>query len=170
MTGASGLLGRHARNALTARGHEITAVSKSRKLTSETILADLSDPAELGKLPKRFDCVVHLAALLPAPARRVENEAWFRNNTQPTLNLLEFCASNEIPRFIYGSTWSVYGSILPGGPVSEGVIARPVDLYSLSKLSGEILTYPYRFRYALDVKILRFSYIYGLGMRRTGGF
>ena len=165
LTGASGLLGRHTAKLLRERGHSVITVARNRKLDGETILADLSSPAELERLPKEFDCLVHLAAVLPAPNKAIGNEAWFLTNTQATLNLLEFCSRNKVRNFVYGSTWSVYGMAPEGAPYTEDAEPRPTDLYSLSKLSGELLTSPYQFNYGLEIKILRFSYIYGPGMR-----
>jgi dTDP-glucose 4,6-dehydratase len=155
----------HTVDLLRARGNHVSTVSRSRRSDAGTILADLGQAEEIRKLPKHLDCVVHLAALLPAPTRQYPNDAWFLNNTQSTLNVLQFCASNGIAKFVYGSTWSVYGRMQGKGAITEETSPRPVDLYSLSKRSGEILTYPYAFTCDMEVKVLRFSYIYGRGMR-----
>jgi UDP-glucose 4-epimerase len=166
LTGASGLLGRHATLRLRSAGHHVTTVSRVNSLDSSTVLADLSEPTQVHAIPGDFDSVVHLAALLPSPTTRVTEEAWFSNNTQSTLNLLEFCRRRAIKRFVFGSTWSVYGNPRSDTALSEEAGAQPDDPYSLSKLSAELLIPPYCFCYGVDAVILRFSYLFGVGMRR----
>lgn len=165
LTGASGLLGRYVTQHLRHAGHTVTCVSRTNRLDAGSLLRDLSDPGQVEALSSDFDCVVHLAARLPAPRIRVEPEQWFRDNVQSTLNLLEHCTRHCITNFVYGSTWSVYGDSPVRLPIDEEAPTAPEDFYSLSKLAGEILGEPFAFFHGIRIKTLRFSYLFGNGMR-----
>ena len=167
LTGASGLLGRAVLRELRGAGYTVVAVAGRRKVDDQTVLANLADPAALAALPTKAECIIHLAAFVPEHEREVNPELTFPANALATLNLLEFAARHEIRNFVYGSSCSVYGHWPSNSPLREEEEVHPTDFYAASKLDGEVLTLPYGFFYRLSVKILRFSYIYGMGMRRS---
>lgn len=166
LTGASGLLGRHAFARLQAAGHEVIPLARSRSLHPGTILADLSDDAHLDRLPRQIDGVIHLAALLPAPGVTPPPGRWMQDNTRASLNALEHCARSGARVFVLGSSWSVYGTRRHRGEVDETAPPGPDDLYGLSKHAAELLCEPYAFYYGIKASVLRYSYLYGPGMRR----
>lgn len=165
LTGASGLLGRYAAGHLRGAGHRVTCVSRTKRLDAGSLLMDIGDPEQVKGLPGDLDCIVHLAARLPAPRVVVEPEQWFHDNAQATVNLLEHCARHRIADFVYGSTWSVYGNSADRLPIDEETLPAPAEFYSLSKLAGEILAGPFGFHHGIRVRTLRFSYLFGDGMR-----
>lgn len=87
LSGASGLLGRHVLTALLARGDEVIALGRTRASHSGLIKVDLREWDAVALLPKDADCVVHLAALLPAPGIENTSHEWFDHNTLTTLCL-----------------------------------------------------------------------------------
>jgi nucleoside-diphosphate-sugar epimerase len=159
------LLGRYAVRQLRAAGHKVTCVSRSNRFDADSMLLDLSDAARVAGLPGDFECVIHLAARLPAPGVRTEPGQWLQANAQSTLNLLEHCACHRITNFVYGSTWSVYADPALRLPIDEDAPTSPAEFYSLSKLAGEILAEPFAYVHGIRVKTLRFSYLFGDGMR-----
>ena len=165
VTGASGLLGSHVCRRLAAKGHEVLGLARTRAAPGRFAKVDLTSDDELGRITGRFDAVVHLAALLPAPSRSPTMQDWLLHNTGATLALLRFCVDRGVKRFVLGSTWSVYGDPTRRASVSERADPAPVDGYSLSKLAAETLSVPFAFVHGLSAAILRFGYIVGQGMR-----
>jgi UDP-glucose 4-epimerase len=150
---------------LLARGDVVVAVARTRARDVQALQADLRDAGAVSSLAEGTDCVVHLAALLPAPGQTVRPQEWFEHNALATLNLLESCARHGVRSFVYGSTWSVYGDPSRQGRVGEEQAPAPDDLYSASKLAGELYCKPFEFAHGVVSSVLRFSYLYGAGMR-----
>ncbi len=167
LTGASGLLGRYVLSSLRDAGYPVRTVNRSRAVDARTTLADLADAEAVARLPTDMECIIHLAAFIPPVEQHADPDLVFRSNTQATLNLLEFAARHGVQNFIYGSSCAVYGDSPRGNPVCENEVKAPSNPYGLSKLAGEILSFPYAFFHGMTIKILRFSYLYGIGMRRS---
>jgi nucleoside-diphosphate-sugar epimerase len=108
-----------------------------------------------------FDAIINLAAR--AGVRQSVENPWVYvdTNITGTLNLLEFCRSQKIPKFILASTSSVYGDNAPL-PTSELVNSDlPLQSYAATKKSAEVLCYVYHYLYDLDVTIFRYFTVYG---------
>ena len=112
------------------------------------------------KQPK-FAAVIHLAARAGV-RQSVENPwAYVDTNITGTLNLLEFCREQNIPKFILASTSSVYGSNAPQ-PTPETYSSNlPLQVYAATKKSAEVLCHVYHFLYGLDVTVFRYFTVYG---------
>lgn len=166
LTGASGLLGRETHRLLVEKGHFVIPISKTRGDGLKVLRLDLNDEAALLNIQGDFDCIIHLAALVPSLEMGAECDSAFSNNVLTTLNLLNFATQKKIKKFIYGSSCSVYGSLFREGPVDEDDAKNPENHYALSKLAAETLLSPYEFCHAIECTALRFSYLYGHGMRQ----
>jgi UDP-glucuronate 4-epimerase len=82
-------------------------------------------------------------------------------NIAGTLNVLELCREFEVPKFIFGSSSSVYG-VAERVPFSESnTELRPISPYAATKLSGEMMCFTYAYLYGLSVVCLRFFTVYG---------
>ena len=110
---------------------------------------------------ERFDAIIHLAAR--AGVRQSVENPWVYvdTNITGTLNLLEFCRSQGIPKFIMASTSSIYGENAPLPTPEEAHTDRPLQVYAATKKSAETLCHVYHYLHGLDVTIFRYFTVYG---------
>jgi UDP-glucuronate 4-epimerase len=110
---------------------------------------------------QKYAAVIHLAAR--AGVRQSVENPWVYvdTNITGTLNLLEFCRDQNIPKFILASTSSVYGSDAPL-PTPETYSSNlPLQVYAATKKSAEVLCHVYHYLYGLDVTVFRYFTVYG---------
>ncbi|MFZ2098880.1 MAG: NAD-dependent epimerase/dehydratase family protein [Anaerolineales bacterium] len=118
-----------------------------------------ADPSALRQ--HKYAAVIHLAAR--AGVRQSIENPWVYvdTNITGTLNLLEFCREQGVPKFILASTSSVYGSDAPL-PTPETYSSNlPLQVYAATKKSAEVLCHVYHFLYSLDVTVFRYFTVYG---------
>jgi UDP-glucuronate 4-epimerase len=108
-----------------------------------------------------FTAVINLAAR--AGVRKSVENPWLylETNVNGTLNMLELCRDLHIPKFILASTSSVYGADAPLPTPESANTDRPLNPYSASKKSAEVLSHAYHFLYGIDVTVLRYFTVYG---------
>lgn len=144
VTGASGLLGRHVAEALLAAGHDVLGIDTVAPVRDgwRHAIADLTDLGSTLQLVRDCDAVVHIAAI-PRPTGRAGGEV-FRTNIATAYNVVEAAALAGIGRFVYASSFSVFGYpffekpvIPPYLPVDMNQPVGAQDPYGLSKWLGE---------------------------------
>jgi Nucleoside-diphosphate-sugar epimerases len=92
----------------------------------------------------------------------VENPWIFlETNLIGTLNMLEWARQHGVPKFIFASTSSIYGSNPPLPTPEDASSDRPLQPYAASKKGAEALCHSYHYLYGLDVTILRYFTVYG---------
>jgi len=129
------------------------------------IEGDMRDIQVVMDAIKNMDAVIHLAAIVGDPASALDPEETIEINYLGTKMLAEVCKYNQINRFIFASTCSVYGvSPTPETRISEESMLNPVSLYAEMKLRSE--------RGILELMdenfsptILRMATLYGLSPR-----
>src|SRR5947209_2681708 len=86
---------------------------------------------------------------------------YFQVNLMGTLNLLEFCRSRHVEKFVLSSSSSVYGAdkSMPWSEQCESSL--PLSPYGASKKAAEVLCHTYHHIYGLDISILRYFTVYG---------
>jgi nucleoside-diphosphate-sugar epimerase len=111
--------------------------------------------------PVQFDAVINLAAR--AGVRQSVENPWvyIDTNVTGTLNLLELCRRNRIPKFVLASTSSIYGANPPLPTPEDACSDRPLQAYAASKKGAETLCHAYHFLYGVDVTIFRYFTVYG---------
>jgi UDP-glucuronate 4-epimerase len=180
VTGAAGFIGARTSEMLLEQGHTVTGLDnlnhaydprlkeyRLRRLQAipgfDFVLADISDRAilESTALERRFDAVVNLAARAGVRASVEDPWVFLDTNVTGTLNLLELCRRNGIPKFLLASTSSIYGAnpIYPT-PETESS-SEPLQPYAASKKGAEAMAHAYRHLYGLDVSIVRYFTVYG---------
>jgi len=125
------------------------------------IKGDISNEKILAKtFSKKYDYVFHLAA-------RFANEMSVKNpyedlrvNVEGTLKILLHSAKNNVKRFLYTSSSSIYGN-QKVFPIKENAIPNPATPYAASKLSGEFYCKAIHELYGIDFSIIRISNSYG---------
>lgn len=133
----------------------------------ELVEADIADSRAMNDLFARaaFDCVVHLAARAGVRPSLEDPLAYEETNVRGTFTLLEAARRNRMPKFIFGSSSSVYG-VNSKVPFSEDdPIANPISPYAATKIAGEAACHVYSHLYDLRVVCLRFFTVYGARQR-----
>jgi UDP-glucuronate 4-epimerase len=129
----------------------------------ELIEADIADSPAINELFARakFDCVVHLAARAGVRPSLEDPLAYEETNVRGTFTLLEAAHRNQLRKFIFGSSSSVYG-INSRVPFSEDDgLTSPISPYAATKIAGESACHVYSHLYDLSVVCLRLFTVYG---------
>jgi nucleoside-diphosphate-sugar epimerase len=157
ITGGAGYLGSALTASLLQHGDFVTVVDKLIH-GGEQLLpfflhpnfsftqADVAQPGSLrqavenahkGGAPE-LDAVIHLAAIVGFPACKAvgTEEAW-RQNVESVQVAFKDANSLGAKRFIFSSTYSVYGIAVDGAPVTEGSELHPQSLYGETKIAAE---------------------------------
>jgi UDP-glucuronate 4-epimerase len=133
----------------------------------ELVEADIADSRAMNDLFARsgFDCVVHLAARAGVRPSLENPLAYEQTNVRGTFALLEAARRTEVPKFIFGSSSSVYG-VNSKVPFSEDdPVANPISPYAATKIAGEAACHAYSHLYGLQIVCLRFFTVYGARQR-----
>jgi UDP-glucuronate 4-epimerase len=182
VSGAAGFIASQVINTLLAEGHSVVGVDNmndaydvrmkeyrlGKLLIHPNFKFHRSDIADRSLLSgdssirqHEYEAVIHLAAR--AGVRQSVENPWVYvdTNVTGTLNLLEFCREQKIPKFILASTSSIYGADAPL-PTSEMVSSDlPLQAYAATKKGAEVLCHVYHYLYGLDMTIFRFFTVYG---------
>jgi UDP-glucuronate 4-epimerase len=108
-----------------------------------------------------FDAVVNLAARAGVRQSVADPWVYFQTNLTGTLNLLEFCRQNDIPKFVLASTSSVYGDNSPLPTPETAPSDRPIQPYAASKKAAEVLCHAYHSLYGIDITVFRYFTVFG---------
>jgi nucleoside-diphosphate-sugar epimerase len=133
------------------------------------IKADVAEPRAIkdalrGEWPKP-GAIVHLAAIVGFPAcQAVGKQVAWRYNVEAVKQVYEQARDLRVERFIFSSTYSNYGLMSDGKPVSEESALNPQSLYAETKVAAE--------EYLLGQKddlasplLFRFATLYGISPR-----
>lgn len=105
----------------------------------EMVKGDLRDRALLEKILPGCDAVIHLACISNDPSFELNPDLGKSINYDAFRPLVEICKNNEVRRFVYASSSSVYG-VKQEESVTENLSLEPLTDYSKYKaLCEEIL-------------------------------
>lgn len=124
-------------------------------------IASWNDIQDISMLAGGFDAVINLAARAGVRASVDNPWVYVDTNITGTLNLLEFCQSNHINKFLLASTSSVYGSDAPLPTPETANSDHPLQAYAASKKGAEVMCHAYNYLYDIDVSVVRFFTVYG---------
>lgn len=114
----------------------------------------------LKKLIQKSDGVIHLAAESRVYTAHKYPLRSIKNNIIGTVNILESIrVHNPKAWFVYASSREVYGKTI--GKTSETAKFDPLNVYAVSKVSGELFSKIYERNYGLNTYVIRFSNVYG---------
>ena len=106
------------------------------------------------------DWVIHLAAIHFIPYCNQYPFESSQINIEGTKNILDASAiTKSVKKVFYASTAAVYPII--NGPISESTPTGPLDIYGLSKLTGEYLCHDFHHRTQIPTIICRFFNAFG---------
>jgi nucleoside-diphosphate-sugar epimerase len=141
LTGATGFVGSHLREALLEHGYAVRCLVRSppRAAAPHTsgscsaVIGDLFERGALARLLEGSDVVFHVAG---AVAARAEAD-YLAVNAEATALVGEQARAAGVARFVYVSSLAAAGPNAPGHPADEALEPRPLTAYGRSKLAGE---------------------------------
>ena len=158
LTGSSGFIGSALKRLLEEKGIEVIPFD-----IKDNPLDDVRDFSALESKVLGIKGIVHLAAVSRVKVAHENPLECVTTNIGGMINVLESArlihTDNNYPWVIFGSSREVYGesAILP---VNESSTRKAINVYGVSKLSGEELCKVYSENYGLKVRVLRFSNVY----------
>jgi UDP-glucose 4-epimerase len=179
VTGGAGFIGSHVVEGALQEGYEVSVIDNfslgkkenlehlknNKKLTIHNI--DICE--DINHLFKDVDVVFHLAAL-PRVQYSIDNPAvTHKTNVNGTVNLLELSRKNDVKRFVFMSSSSIYGD-QEKMPYTEDTKPNPMSPYALHKLVGEEYCDLYHRLYGLETISLRGFNIFGPRQDPSGGY
>lgn len=180
VTGAAGFLGSHLVERLTSEGHDVvgldafstmySADAKRRNLREvgeragfRFVEGDIRDADLLERVfaEHRPAAVYHLAAV-PGVRTSIQDPLLYEDvNVRGTLNVLQACRKHGQPRFVFGSSSSVYGASTQVPFRESDAADRPISPYAASKRAGELYAYAYHHLFGVPTLCARFFTVYG---------
>jgi nucleoside-diphosphate-sugar epimerase len=167
VTGATGKVGSRLVPSLLSGGHSVRilvrrtddeTVRKLKAKGAETFIGDIMQPESLQEALDGVDAIVHLAAFF----RSQDEEKIKSVNETGTKNIAEAASQTDAGiRFVFSSTSTVYNN--DAAPALESDHVSPTAAYPSSKVASEKLLLGMHAAKRLDVRILRFSFVYGAG-------
>lgn len=181
VTGAAGFIGSHLAERLVAEGNRVIGVdnfspfypreikqahvneSLAGSSRFQLIEADIRDRDSINSIvaSHKPDTVVHLAAMAGVRPS-IENPALYVDvNVGGTLSMLDAAVHNQVKKFVFASSSSVYGNNekVPFAEIDR--VDAPISPYAASKRSAELLCHTYWSLYGLPVTCLRFFTVFG---------
>jgi UDP-glucose 4-epimerase len=125
----------------------------------EFVAADIREPDVARRSAAGAGVVVHLAANTGVTPSVQDPRRDCTTNVLGTLNYLEACRLNSVPRFVFASSNAPIGECEP--PIHEELAAHPVSPYGASKLAGEAYCSAYARSFGVETVALRFANCYG---------
>jgi len=168
VTGATGKVGSRLVPRFLAKGLKIrilvrdeSRVESLKKLGAEVVVGDVNIPDTLSAAVEGIDTVVHIAGYF---RNSKDVEGIMKTNHEGTILLAKAASKAGVKRFIFSSTSLVYNSGIPHPAEEndycsiEGAMAYPA-----SKIAAEKDLLELNSAGKIDVRIIRFGFVYGDG-------
>jgi UDP-N-acetylglucosamine 4-epimerase len=181
VTGGAGFIGSNLCEALLAMGHTVRCLDNLSTGKRENLSdfmdnplftfveGDIRDFDACLSASKDMTFVLHQAAWGSVP-RSMEMPLLYEDiNIGGTLNMLEAARQNEVQKFVYASSSSVYGDH-PALPKKEGEEGKPLSPYALTKSVNEGYGHLYKALYGLDTYGLRYFNVFGRRQNPAGPY
>ena len=108
-----------------------------------------------------LDGVIHLGGRAGIRQSVSNPHDYYESNVLGTLNVLEFCRTHGIKKFVFASSSSLYSGV-GEIPFSESINTdRPISPYAASKKAAEELCFSYHYLHGMDITVFRFFSVYG---------
>ncbi len=181
VTGGAGFIGTNLCEAILELGYRVRCLDDLstgkqenvdlliNKDNYEFIKGDIKDFDTCMKACEGVDYVLNQAAWGSVP-RSIEMPLFYcANNIQGTLNMLEAARQNNVKKFVYASSSSVYGDE-PNLPKKEGREGNLLSPYALTKMCDEEWAKQYTRHYGLDTYGLRYFNVFGRRQSPDGAY
>lgn len=176
ITGGTGFIGAGLAQKLVGRGEEVILFDIAPQTER---VADLKDKVKIvrGDLKvwpevmnvvkeNNVEDIFHLGAMLSVPS---EGNPWgsFQTNVAGMMYVLEAARLFGVKRFIFPSSIASYG-LGTGEVITDETLQRPITMYGVGKVYGELLGRFYRRKFDLDFRCLRYCGVIGPGVKTPG--
>jgi UDP-glucuronate 4-epimerase len=180
VTGGAGFIGSHLCERLLGEGNEVVCVddfndfynpkikekniSECKKNANFRVYkADIRNKKNLENIFKKekIELIVHLAARAGVRPSILYPQLYADVNILGTMNLLELACKNNVKKFVFGSSSSVYGLNKKVPFNEEDSLDSMVSPYAITKYTGERLCYRYHKLSDIPMVCLRFFTVYG---------
>lgn len=170
ITGGFGFIGSKLANHLLAKNHQLILIDNfsssviNEMQGAELIKCDITNASDLDKIKiNDIDILLHLAAQSSGPKSFEIPHKDIDININGTLNMINWCLMNEVPRIIYASSFVVYGDQENAEILSENSNCYPKSIYALSKYYCENLLKIFGQPKGLNWNVMRMFNVYGPG-------
>ncbi|MFD1607121.1 SDR family oxidoreductase [Oceanobacillus luteolus] len=181
VTGSAGFIGSNLVEAILNLGYEVRGLdnfSTGKKENVEEFInnpdyefieGDITDLDTCMRACENIDFVLHQAAWGSVP-RSIEMPLFYEEvNIRGTLNMMEAAKQNNVKKFVYASSSSVYGDE-PHLPKKEGIEGNLLSPYALTKRVAEEYGKLYTKLYGLDTYGLRYFNVFGRRQNPDGAY
>lgn len=181
VTGGAGFIGSNLCEAILEKGYKVLCLDNLSTGKQENIdlfinnsnyafiNGDIRNLNTCIEATKEVDYVLHQAAWGSVP-RSIEMPLFYEEvNIKGTLNLLEAARQNNVKKFVYASSSSVYGDE-PHLPKKEGREGNLLSPYALTKRVDEEYAKLYTELYGLDTYGLRYFNVFGKRQDPNGAY
>lgn len=165
ITGGFGYLGSYCSKLFHGDNYEVTILARKIPVYMKewakqfkVIIGDISDDKLVEKINEQYDVVIQFASANDIVCKTNPREA-LDINVYGTRNLLDLCVKKNINKFIYLSTFHVYGKNAIGN-VSEETKVMPINDYGLTHYFAELYCEQYSRNYDIKSIVLRPSNFY----------
>ncbi|MFO7795781.1 MAG: NAD-dependent epimerase/dehydratase family protein [Promethearchaeati archaeon] len=136
----------------------------------DKIYLDVLDRENLSKIISKYDIdiIYHLASILSARGEENPPKTW-NVNMYGLLNILEVGIKYDIKKIIWPSSIAAFGPSSPKENTPNETILKPITMYGITKVSGELLLNYYKLKYNLDVRSVRLPGIISAETKPGGG-
>lgn len=144
VTGGAGFIGSHIAERLLVAGYQVHILdNESTGLRANAPLGatyQRGDTASVDDVrvafSRHYDVVFHIAGQASTIRSFADPHADFATNALGTMNVVQACVEQRVPRLLFASSMTVYGH--PARlPVSEDEAPRPLSYYGISKYAAE---------------------------------
>ncbi len=181
VTGGAGFIGSNLCEAILNMGHKVrclddlsTGKQANVDMFAENpnytfIKGDIKDLDVCMKACEGVDYVLNQAAWGSVP-RSIEMPLFYcANNIAGTLNMMEAARQNNVKKFVYASSSSVYGDE-PNLPKTEGREGNLLSPYALTKRCDEEWAKQYTMHYGLPTIGMRYFNVFGRRQDPNGAY
>lgn len=169
VTGATGFIGRHLVERLTAAREHVRAFVRPTtnaawldSLGVEVVRGDIGDARAIERAVDGCEVVFHLAAKTEAAGLLSRQDVQV-TNIQGTENVARAAVRAGIERLVFCSSVAVYGRIAKNQLIDENTETNTDSPYGESKVRGEQVVLSARQRSGLPVVVVRISTVWGPG-------
>lgn len=178
LTGGAGYIGSHVCNNLIDLGHSVSTIDNlstgNKNLIPKNVKhlnCDVSDIENVSSFLKddNFDVVMHLAAFTRVGESVSYPKKYLENNYEKSKIFLDLCFKNNLKKFIYSSTASVYGNVDGHQRISENQKIEPLNPYAESKIKFENYLLKQSIKNKAHCIILRYFNVAGSDLKKRTG-